>query len=89
MKEDEEDDQPICSSGAGGTAPAGKIFHPSDPTEDAAAPADTSGPTKAVPIGRPISEAEYSRRKERAADDEPPPGGRPAQEDPAHHERDE
>lgn len=82
MKED-EDDQPTCSAGAGGVASAGKAFNPSDQDEDASAPADTSGPPKAVPVGRPISEAEYSRRKERARDEGPPAGGRHAQEDPA------
>lgn len=89
MKEDDEDEQPTGSPGARGSAPAGKPFDPSDLDEDAAAPADTSRPTRAVPIGRPISDAEYSRRKEQARDEDLPADSRPAQEDPAHHERDE
>ena len=87
MKED-EDEQPTCSAGAGGTASAGKPYNPSRQDEDATAPSDTSGPAKPVPVGRPISEDEYSRRKERARDEDPPDGGRSAQEDPARREHD-
>ena len=87
MKKD-EDEQPTSSAGQCGTAPAGKPFNPSDQDEDAGAPAESSGPTKAVPIGRPISEAEYSRLKQRARDEDLPAGGRHAQEDPAHRTRD-
>jgi hypothetical protein len=84
----EEDDKPTSSAGESGTAPAGKEFNPSDLDEEAAAPAEPSEPTKAVPIGRPISEAEYDRRKERARDVDLPAGVPDAQEDPAHRERD-
>ena len=87
MKED-EDDQTTCSTGAGGTASAGKPYNPSDENEGASAPSGTSGPPQAAPIGRPVSEEEYSRRKERARDEDPPGGGRHAQEDPARRGRD-
>ena len=87
MKED-EDEQPNCSTGAGGTASEGKPYNPSAQDEDAGAPSDTSGPTTAVPIGRPMSEDEYSRRKERARDEDLPADGRHSQEDPARRERD-
>ena len=87
MKED-DDDQPTCSAGEGGTAPAGKDFNPSDLDQDAGAKSETPEPTREVPIGRPVSEADYSRLKRRARDEDLPAGKRHAQEDPAHHERD-
>lgn len=83
MKE-EPDDRPTCTTGGGGTAPAGKAFSPSDLDEDEGASREPSTPTKALPIGRPISDAEYSRRKERAKDDERRSDGRDEQEDPSH-----
>lgn len=88
MKE-EEDDEPLTHSGQGGTAPAGKDFDPSDLGEEAAAPEETSEPTKAVPIGRPVSDAEYARLKRRARDVDLPAGGGRAQEDSAGREGDE
>lgn len=85
----EEDDEPISPAGQGGTSPAGKDFDPSNLDETASAPADASEPTKAVPIGRPVSEAEYSRLKQRARDVDLPAGGRHAHEDSAGREGDE
>jgi hypothetical protein len=84
----QEDDQPTSSAAEIGTAPSGKDFNPSDMDEGEAAPAESSEPTKAVPIGRPISEAEYGRRKERARDEDLPPGVPDAQQDPARRGRD-
>lgn len=84
----QEDEKPTSSAGQGGASPAGKEFNPSEADESAAGPAESSGPSKAVHIGRPISEAEYSRRKEQARDVDLPEGWRDAQEDPAHRERD-
>jgi hypothetical protein len=87
MKED-EDEQPTCSAGAGGTSSAGKPYNPSDRDEDASGAADSSGPPKAVPIGRPVGEDEYSRRKERARDEDRPADAPAAQEDPSRRDRD-
>lgn len=84
----QEDENPTSSAGECGTAPAGKEFDPSAHDQGEAAPAVPSEPTKAVPIGRPISEAEYSRRKERARDEDLPAGGPQGQQDPAHRDRD-
>ena len=87
MPED-RDDETTCATGGGGTAPAGKPFNPSDLDEDKGASAEPSGPDKAVPIGRPISDEEYSRQKRRARDDDRPSGKRHGQEDPSHRKRD-
>ena len=84
----EEDEKPTSSAGERGTAPAGKPFNPSDLDEEASSPAEPSEPTKAVPIGRPISDAEYDRRKERARDVDLPADPAGAQHDPAHRDRD-
>jgi hypothetical protein len=80
-----EDEKPTSSAGECGSAPAGKDFNPSAHEQGEAAPALPSVPNEAVPIGRPISEAEYGRRKERAQDEDLPAGVPPGQQDPAHH----
>ena len=85
MKEDKEA-HTDSHAGESGTASEGKDFNPSDLDEDA--PAESSRPNEAVPIGRPISEAEYSRLKQRARDEDLPSAGGHAQEDPSHRERD-
>lgn len=85
---EERDDKTTCASGGEGTAPAGKPFNPSDLDEDQGASAEPTRPAKAVPIGRPISEDEYSRRKERAREDDRPSGERHEQHDPSHRKRD-
>jgi hypothetical protein len=84
----QEDEQPTSSAGESGTAPAGKDFDPSEHGQRETAPALPSVPSEAVPIGRPISEAEYGRRKERAIDEDLPAGEPQGQQDPAHRERD-
>lgn len=81
MKEEDPDEQDSYAAGGGGAV--GRGFSPSDLEEEDAPPAAPPGPPKAVPIGRPISDAEYTRGKQRARDDDRPSGGRYAQEDPS------
>ena len=83
MKEEDKDYQSSCS--ADESSPAGEEFSPSDMPESN----DSSEPSKKheVPIGRPVSDEEYRKMKERAAKDNPPSGGH-TQEDPSHRKHD-
>ena len=85
MKED-RDEHATSSVEGGESASAGKAFNPSDLTDECTR-AEPSRPAKAVPIGRPISDAEYDLRKERAKN-ESLPSGKHAQEDRSQRERD-
>ncbi|MDQ3803747.1 MAG: hypothetical protein M3416_07975 [Acidobacteriota bacterium] len=85
MKED-RDEQPDFVTGGGGSAPAGKDFNPSDLSDDEAAAAERPSRAEAVPIGRPVTDEQYRRMKERAESNDSPPDGSHAQEDPAHRE---
>lgn len=82
MKEDEDEQSPY----AGGAAGAGEAFSPSDISDEEGAPAQPSRPVTAVPIGRPVSDAEYSRLKHRAGTQDAPSGA-PSQEDPSRRKR--
>ncbi len=83
MKEEDKDYQSSCS--ADESSSTGEEFNPSDMPESS----DPSEPskTRSVPIGRPVSDEEYRKMKERAAKDNPPSGGH-KQEDPSHRKRD-
>jgi hypothetical protein len=83
MKEEDEDHQSSCS--AEGNSSRGAEYNPSDSPDDDS-PAEPSA-TRAVPIGRPVSDEEYRKMKERATKDQPPSGGH-TQEDPSHRKRD-
>lgn len=86
MKEEDKDHQPGCAADEGASTESGADFNPSDaPAADA--PAEERSTTRAVPIGRPVSDKEYREMKERARKDNAPSGGH-TQEDPAHRKRD-
>ena len=85
MKEEDEDHQPSCSAEGDSSTGAGKEYNPLDSPDDNS-PAEPSA-TRAVPIGRPVSDEEYRKMKERATKDQPPSGGH-TQEDPAHRKHD-
>jgi hypothetical protein len=85
LKEQDKDYQSSSSADESSSTSTGEEFNPSDMPESS----DPSEPSKthAVPIGRPVSDEEYRKMKERAAKDNPPSGGH-TQEDPSHRERD-
>jgi hypothetical protein len=85
MNEEKKDHQSDWSADKGSSESAGKDFDPSDASEKSA-PAEPSV-KRSVPIGRPVSDDEYRRLKERATKDQAPSGGH-AQEDPSHRKRD-
>ena len=85
MKEEDKDYQSSCSADESSATGAGEEFNPADSPDDNS-PAEPSK-TRAVPIGRPVSDEEYREMKERAAKDKPPSGGH-KQEDPSHRKRD-
>jgi hypothetical protein len=85
MKDDDKDRQSEWSADEGSSASTGEDFNPSDAPEPSA-PAEPSV-KRSIPIGRPVSDNEYRRLKERATKDHAPSGGQ-AQEDAAHRKRD-
>lgn len=85
MKEEDKGHRSDWSADEGSSESAGKDFNPSD-APDKSAPAEPSV-KRSVPIGRPVSEDEYRRLKERATKDPAPSGGH-AQEDSSHRKRD-
>ena len=87
MKEEDKDHQSSPCAGGRSSAGAGKEFNPSDAPDDDDSKAEPST-TRAVPIGRPVSDEEYSEMKEKAAKDKTP-SSEHAQEDPAQRKRDE
>jgi hypothetical protein len=85
MKDEEKDHQSSWSADESSSTGTGEDFNPADLPEESA-PAEPST-TRAVPIGRPVSDEEYREMKERAAKDKPP-SGEHKQEDPSHRKRD-
>lgn len=85
MNEEDKDQQSSCSAVGRSSTGAGKEYNPKDsPDDDSMAEPST---TRAVPIGRPVSDEEYRKMKERAAKDKTPSSGH-AQEDPSQRKRD-
>lgn len=82
MKKEERDESETCSAGAGRGESAGESFSPSDLEDEKHGAADEPArPAASVPIGRPVSEAEYGRLKERAERETRPSTGGSAHED--------
>ena len=84
MKEEDKDHQSSSSAVEHSSTGAGEEFNPSDAPDDDAT-AEPSA-TRAVPIGRPVSDQEYRKMKERAAKDKTPSYGH-AQEDPSQRKK--